>query len=360
MNLLDRYIFKQFFKNLLLVLSSLVAIYLLVDFFERIDNFTEKGKPFSLAIKYFLLKIPFIYDQMSPVCILLAGIITLGLLNRNRELMSLSAGGISLIRIILPIIAASVLFTMGTVVVAQWILPHTNETTNNIWYQEVNNRFAKGIERDDRIFFQGETGIYSFKRSDPNHYYFSDFNYTAWDSEYTMQTLLTAKKAKWQNEKWSFSDGQLKTTRPDGEYNITLFNKLDLPLPNVPAEFFVAEYRVKELSLYQLHKNGIAALKKGDLQGLVDVNRRFSFIFLGIPLLVLALPALLYVHQKWQKELTMTVPMSCAIAFIAWGGWSATQSLSQAAYINPFVASWTIHVVLLLTGVTWIARINNR
>lgn len=360
MNLLDRYIFKQFFKNMLLVLSSLVAIYLLVDFFERIDNFTEKGKPFSLVLKYFLLKIPFIYDQMSPVCILLAGIITLGLLNRNRELMSLSAGGISLIRIILPILAASVLFTLGTVAVAQWILPHTNESINQIWYQQVKNKFAKGIERDGRIFFQGETGVYSFERQDPSRYHFTDFNYTAWDSEYTMTTFLSAKEATWQDKKWSFADGQLKTSLLDGDYTISLFDRLDFPLPNTPAEFFIPEYRVKELSLYQLHQNAVAALKTGEPQGLIDINQRFSFIFLGIPLLVLALPALLYAHQKWQKELTMAVPMSCAIAFIAWGAWSATQSLSQAAYLNPFVASWTIHVVLLLGGLSWISRLNNR
>ena len=39
MILLDRYIFMQFFKNIMLVLAALVTIYLLIDFFERIDNF---------------------------------------------------------------------------------------------------------------------------------------------------------------------------------------------------------------------------------------------------------------------------------------------------------------------------------
>ncbi len=358
--MLDRYIFKQFFMNLLLVLGSLVSIYLLVDFFERIDNFTERGKPFGLAVKYFLLKIPLIYDQMSPVCILLAGIITLGLLNRNRELMSLNAGGISLTRIIGPILAAALLFTMITLAVAQWILPHTNESINDIWYQQVHNKFAKGIERGGRIFYQGKTGIYSFKRLDPSHYYFTDFNYTAWDNDYSAQTVLTAKVATWENKKWHFTDGQLKTTRADGGFDIAIFSELDFHLPDTPNQFFIPEYRVKELSLYQLHKNGVASLKAGDPQGLIDVNRRFSFIFLGIPLLVLALPALLYTHRKWQKELTMTVPMSCAIAFLAWGSWSATQSLSQAAYLNPFTASWSIHIVLILTGLFWIRQLNNK
>ena len=58
MILLDRYLFKQFTKIMMLVLTALVAIYLLIDFFERIDDFIQAQKSFSLAIKYFLLKIP--------------------------------------------------------------------------------------------------------------------------------------------------------------------------------------------------------------------------------------------------------------------------------------------------------------
>jgi len=45
MKLLDRYLMAQFAKNLALVICSLIAIYLLVDFFERMDNFLEAKKP---------------------------------------------------------------------------------------------------------------------------------------------------------------------------------------------------------------------------------------------------------------------------------------------------------------------------
>ena len=44
MILLDRYLFKQFAKNLFFVLAALVTIYLLIDFFERIDDFIEASR----------------------------------------------------------------------------------------------------------------------------------------------------------------------------------------------------------------------------------------------------------------------------------------------------------------------------
>ena len=51
MILLDRYLFKQFSRNLLLVLAGLVTIYLLIDFFERIDDFIEARKSFGSGSK---------------------------------------------------------------------------------------------------------------------------------------------------------------------------------------------------------------------------------------------------------------------------------------------------------------------
>ena len=83
MKLLDRYLMAQFAKNLALVICSLLAIYMLVDFFERLDNFLESQKTITLAVKYLLFKLPFMYIQLIPVCLLLAGIITLGVLNHH-------------------------------------------------------------------------------------------------------------------------------------------------------------------------------------------------------------------------------------------------------------------------------------
>jgi len=57
---LDRYILSQFLKNVVILILGFVSLYILIDFFEKIDNFMDKGKPMGLAMKYFFLNIPFI------------------------------------------------------------------------------------------------------------------------------------------------------------------------------------------------------------------------------------------------------------------------------------------------------------
>ena len=125
MKLLDRYLMAQFAKNLALVICSLLAIYMLVDFFERLDHFLEAKQTITLAVKFLLLKLPFMYVQLIPVCILLAGVITLGILNHHFEFMALMASGISVIRIMRPLFITAAIFTLLTVSIGEWVLPPT-------------------------------------------------------------------------------------------------------------------------------------------------------------------------------------------------------------------------------------------
>ena len=157
MTLLTRYIFRQFSKNLALILAGFVGIYLLVDFFERIDNFMEKKLPFSLAAKYFICKMPLMMEQLLPVSIMLAGIITIGLLHHNRELLGLQAAGISLKRIIRPVVLAASVFTLFALASSQWLMPATQAKVDRIWYVDVNQVKPSGILRNGMIFYKGSS-----------------------------------------------------------------------------------------------------------------------------------------------------------------------------------------------------------
>ena len=60
MTILDKYLIREIFRYFFMVLILVVAIYLAVDFFEKIDNFMEAGLPFSRIIDFLLHTIPFV------------------------------------------------------------------------------------------------------------------------------------------------------------------------------------------------------------------------------------------------------------------------------------------------------------
>ncbi len=349
MILLDRYLFKQFSRNLLLVLAGLVTVYLLIDFFERIDDFIEAKKSFGLAAKYFLFKTPLIIEQLLPIIILLGGIIVLGLLNHHGEILALKAVGIHTFRITIPITVTAVVFSLMGLAFAEWIVPPTTAHTNKIFYEQVRQEKPKGIFRKNRFYYKNESGFYSFEKHDENNR-FDNFIFTSLDDNYTIDMFLTADSAFWQNGNWTFKNCRIKQKGIDGNYHITTYDETSLSLSADPKDFFVPEYKINELSLSDLHS--LSKTNKGPRGAEAGLKflERISFILLGIPLLMLGLPLLLIAHQKWGRDLSLAIPLSCGLAFTAWGGWSVMQSLAKAAIINPHFAAWSVHLLIAAIG----------
>ena len=356
MKLLDKYLLGQFFKNLLLILCSLIAVYLLIDFFERMDNFMDAHKPFGLAIKYFFCKIPQIYDMMIPVCLLLAGVTTLGMLNRHHEFVALKAAGLSVTRIVTPLVIGAGLVTAFNLAVNQWLLPQASSAANRIFYEEVLNRIPTGVVRDGRIYHHGPDGIYSFIRPNLKKNHFVNFSYVTWDDNYQIKELISASSADWQEGHWIFRNGQIKQKTPDNDFKIELFKKKEIPLNETPDSFFVPAYQSEEFSISELYQRAKEQEEYGERSGWLDFNRRLSFLFLGLPLLMLGIPVLLVVQERRGRDLALAIPISCGLAFGAWGWWSMAQSLAKNVDFSSSILSWSIHLIAASIGIYFIRR----
>jgi lipopolysaccharide export system permease protein len=357
-NLLKRYIFVQFSKNIMMLIVSFIAIYILIDFFEKIDNFMEKGKSMALVIKFFLLSIPFVLEQMGPVCILLAGVVTLGILNHSNELVALKSCGIPLKKITGPIITAGIAATLLQLAMSQFILPKTVAQTNRIWNKEVKGRVPLGIYRNGRYYYRGDNTFYSFARPDSHKNEFLFFSYASWNpEEYQLETLIAAEQAFWKDGKWTLHRGQIQSAAEDGQFQSEVFRWRNFDFPEKPEDFFIPQYRSKELSLVDLYREALH--KKAPEEKMVawtEFYERISYIMLGLPLLLLGLPILLIVYRKWGRDLSLAVPVSCGMAFACWGIWGTLQSLAKAGYMDSLLAAVSIHLVIGLTGILLLLR----
>ncbi len=358
MNLLSRYIITQFIRNFLVVTVAFVAIYILVDFFEKIDKFMETGQSIWLVLQFFILSIPFIIDMLGPVLILLAGVISLGVLSHNNELTAMMAGGIHLRTIINPILIGALLLTMLFLAMAQWVLPKTVSTTNTIWYENVKGMVPLGIYRNGRYYYKGKEGFYSFVRPWPKRNVFLDFSYSSWNPEHKLETLVSSKSAEWTSKNgWLLKKGQIQRNINPNDFHTTLFTEQNFSFPESPQFFFVPKHQSAELSLTQLFQ----AMFKQDSESKTVIAQtnfysRLSYTLLGIPLLFMGLPMLMLSYRKWGKDLSVAIPVSCGMAFVAWGIWGALQSLAKAGYLSPLIAAVLIHIFFGFTGFVFLHK----
>lgn len=332
-------------------MASFIAIYILIDFFEKIDDFLEKGKSMGLVLRFFLLNIPFVMEQMGPVCILLAGVVTLGILNHSNELIALKAGGVPLKKMVYPIISAGLFFTLISLAMAQFVLPVTVSATNTIWHKEVKGRVPLGIYRNGRYYYRGADGFYSFVRPDPGKNDFRFFSFTSWNDEYDLTAYVVSGRAYWDNDSWRLRKGQLQYAKPDGTYVTRLFRTRDFHLTENPEKFFVPEYQAAEMSLLDLYKETRKQKSPNDRNtAWTNFLGRISYVLLGLPLLILGLPFLLIIYRKWARDLSLAIPASCGMAFACWGIWGTLQSLAKAAYLNPLFAACAVHIFMVIAG----------
>lgn len=351
MILLNRYILAQFARTFFIVAAAFISIYILVDFFEKIDNFMESGKSMGLVFKFFLLSIPFIVDMLGPILILLSGVITLGMLSNNKELTAMMASGIHLRKIVKPILIGSIISTILFLAMAQWVLPRTIAATNTIWYEDVRGMVPLGIFRNGRYYYKGMEGFYSFARPYPDKNLFLYFSYSSWDKDHRLETLIAADKAVWDKKGWHLTNGQIQRNINPNDYRTTLFTKKSFDFPESPEFFFVPKYQSAELSLTELFQ-ATQEQKTASETAVAETNfySRLSYTLLGIPLLFLGLPILLLSYKKWGKDLSVAIPASCGIAFVAWGIWGALQSLARVGYLSPLLAAMLIHIIFGVSG----------
>jgi lipopolysaccharide export system permease protein len=125
--LIDRQMIRGYFKSYIVCLASLLSLYVVVDLFTNLDDFTHhnKGLLASLLriIAYYGYKVSQIFDRLCEAIVLLAAMFTVAWMQRNNEQVPLLSAGISTRRIVVPVLM-SAFFMLGlTVVNQEFIIP---------------------------------------------------------------------------------------------------------------------------------------------------------------------------------------------------------------------------------------------
>ncbi len=124
--ILDEYVMGSFLRNFVLVLVSLTILFIIFTFFELIGDILRYRTPLVVVGDYLINLIPFILDSILPLCSLVAVLITFGTLNRNSELTAMKATGISLYRIVAPMLVVATLLSALLFFFDETYLPAAN------------------------------------------------------------------------------------------------------------------------------------------------------------------------------------------------------------------------------------------
>src|SRR2546427_8718582 len=104
LSLISCYLRREFLRSFSLCLTLFLGLSLLIDFFDRLDDFIKYAAPASTVLRYFLFKAPLFLTQSAPAAALTGSLLSLGLLARHRELLALKTCGVSPWQIARPLL----------------------------------------------------------------------------------------------------------------------------------------------------------------------------------------------------------------------------------------------------------------
>src|SRR5262245_27783974 len=92
--ILDRYLARGFLRVFVISLICISSLYLVVDFFDRINNFVDSGASMGTIIRYFLYKAPMSISRVIGFATLFSALFCLGVLTRTQEITAMRSNGI--------------------------------------------------------------------------------------------------------------------------------------------------------------------------------------------------------------------------------------------------------------------------
>ncbi len=128
MQIIDRYLLRQFVQTFLICFLSLTGLYIVIDAFTHLESFMACAEATgqnlgSLMGSYYAYRSLFFFDRTSGMLALIAGMFTITWIQRHNELTALMAAGIPRIRVLKPIVAAAVAITIISMANRELVIP---------------------------------------------------------------------------------------------------------------------------------------------------------------------------------------------------------------------------------------------
>ncbi|AZO93169.1 LptF/LptG family permease [Halocella sp. SP3-1] len=154
--IVDKYIIKEVLMPFLVGVTIVGIIMLSGVFFQLTDLIIVKDIPIILVLRLLFYYLPEIMVETFPVAVLFATIYGMSRLSRENEFTALRMGGISLYRLIWPLIILGVIISMMTFIINEEIVPQANHKAQNIIRRSILKQAVPDVK--EGVFLKGPEG----------------------------------------------------------------------------------------------------------------------------------------------------------------------------------------------------------
>ena len=356
--ILDEYVVRGFINVFLLVLASFVLLILLFTYLELVGDIIRNHISLTTVGAYLVNLTPSMLYKFAPLAVLMAVLVTFGVLNRNSEIIAMKATGISLYRLVIPIVSISAIIAVCLFLFDQFYLPQANRRQESL-RSTIKGRPPQTFLHPEQkwIFGQQEPGgpgrIFYYQFFDPDRNEFANLSVFEFDPHtFALSRRIFAARVFWDvgNSSWRFQNGW---ERKFSGANPTEFREfINTVFPEVreePTYFKKESLQSQEMNFGQL-KRYIRDLRQGGFDTMrlrVDLWHKLTYPLVAIVMAMLAIPFALSMGRR--GSLT-GIAVAIGVALAYWVVDGLFGAMGNVNYLPAPLAAWSSDVLFGLTG----------
>ena len=345
MTILDGYILRRYLLALGMALAAFIAIFVVLDLFEKLDDFIDQSVPMSVVFQYYLFRIPEILLLMLPIGMLLACLFSLGTHARNNELVAITSSGVSMRRALTPVLLCSLLTSLLALAAGETVAPPAADRVRAI-DEEFLRPGKKTVARvRTNLSFMGEGGrLFWIGRLDSERGKITDVVVQTLSGN-TLVDRIDAKEAVWEDKRWTFRDGYFRRFQ-DGELEeaAPFDTRVDERIIESPADLAKIQKNPRQMSYRELSAHiEKAQASGGEVQKeLVDLHMKVAFPFTNFLIVMLGAPLASLLRRGGNA---LGFSMALAISFLYYLAIRVGQSLGYNGLFPSPLAAWAANIL---------------
>jgi LPS export ABC transporter permease LptF/LPS export ABC transporter permease LptG len=353
--LIDIYLFQQFFYYFFVLLAGFVLIFDAFTLFDLLGDIARNHVPFLTVVNYFRYLIPLMIYQLAPLATLVATLVSLAILAKNNEVIALKASGISLYRLVVPLLLAGILVSGCLFLLDDTFLPYANQRQDAL-RNEIKGRPAQTYFEPARQWIYGENSkIYNYELFDSDRQLFGGLNVFELDpATFQMHRRIFATRAAWEPTEslWVLTGGWVRDFGSDGRVvRYEPFKLTTLPELTEPPGYFRREVRQSFQMNWRQLGEYIASLRQAGFDTArlsVQWQKKFAFPLIAAIIVFLGAPFAFLVGTRGAVG---GIAVAVGIGVVYWSTAALFEAMGSAGQLPPLLAAWAPDAIFGFLGV---------
>ena len=333
MRLLDKYILKAFVGPFLFGVFAFTSIFIGTGTLFRIAQYiTEYGAPLLLVMKAFFLAMPSIILLTFPMSVLLGSLMAFSRLSSTSEIVVMRAGGLSFLRLAMPVYILALLISIGAVAFNEFVVPRTNNMYQTIVREDIMKNASPQTQNHSE----------SKKLSMITVQQFNDKG--------ELQQVENAENAEWNGQVWVMHSGIIyDVSAGEGVERTMKFKEQVLPIKSSPNEVQQDQRKPEELTIKEL-RHQIKAYKAAYTNSNkleMEMYQRFTIPLASFVFALVGAPLGL---QKQRSSSSIGFGISILIIFIYYGVMTFAGALGKGGALPTWMAAMIPDTLGIIAG----------